>query len=74
MGPKASFHPGDRIRDLAAHHLALQVSVGVVFAGIIVSVLGDRIVQRQLLQPGIVIWRRPSRNAEATITSVKPTR
>ncbi len=55
--PSAEIQPAIRHRDhdVAAHHLALDVRVGVVFAGIVVTVLAHRLVRRQLLQPAVVI-------------------
>jgi hypothetical protein len=46
---------GDRHYHLAAHHLPLEMRIGVVLAGAIVPVLRNRFVGGELLQPLLVI-------------------
>ncbi len=41
--------------DLAPHDLPLDVRIGIVFAGIVVSVLARRLMWRDLFQPAIVV-------------------
>ena len=55
--PRAEIEPPLRHRHhhLAAHHLALEVRVAVVFPGAVVLVVRNRLVRRQALQPGQVI-------------------
>ena len=55
--PRPEVQPAarDRDDDLAAHHLPLEVRVGVVLAGAVVAILADRRVGRQLLQPIVVV-------------------
>src|SRR5438093_7129564 len=43
----------DRDHDLAPHHLALEVRVGVVLAGFVVAVLVDGSMGREPLEPSV---------------------
>src|SRR5512135_526359 len=52
---EVQFTLGDRHDHFPAHDLPLHVGVGVVFAGVIVAVLLDRLVRRELLQPDSVV-------------------
>ena len=52
---EVEFAFGDGDDDLAAHDLALEVGVGVIFAGAIVPVGAGRRVRRQFFQPDVVI-------------------
>src|SRR5205823_444740 len=45
----------DRDNDLTAHDLALQMCVGVVFAGAVVLVLASRRVRGELFEPELVV-------------------
>src|SRR5262249_54538132 len=53
--PKVQLTFGDGNDDLATHHLALNVSVSVVFAGLIVMIAGHGFMWRELFQPGFII-------------------
>lgn len=44
-----------RHHDLAPHYLSLQMCIGIVFPGIVVAVLVDRIMRGQRFQPRFVI-------------------
>src|SRR5262245_48111631 len=46
---------GDRDDHFAPHHLPLDVRVGVILARIVVSVLLDRLVRRELFQPDRIV-------------------
>jgi hypothetical protein len=46
---------GHRDHHLAAHHLALQMRVGIVLARPIVPILVDRCMRRQLFEPDLVV-------------------
>jgi hypothetical protein len=46
---------GDCHHNLTSHDLTFHVRIGVVFPGAIVTVLADRLVRGQLLQPVVVI-------------------
>src|SRR5580765_4588936 len=46
---------GDRDDHFAPHHLPLDVRVGVILARIVVSILLDRLVRRELLQPDRIV-------------------
>ena len=54
------FAVGDGDDDFAAHDLAFQVGVGVVFAGAVVSIGGGRRVRREFFQPDVVIVMQPA--------------
>jgi hypothetical protein len=54
-GSEVEFAAGDGHHHFAAHHLALHVRVGIVFAGAVVPVLRHRLVGRQLFEPLFVI-------------------
>lgn len=45
----------NRNHDLPTHHLTLHVSIGVVLAGVVVTVLPDRLVRREFFQPFLVV-------------------
>jgi hypothetical protein len=45
---------------LAAHHLAFEMSIGVVFAGPVVLVLGSGRMRGQFFQPNFVIMVEPA--------------
>ena len=51
---------GDGDDDFAAHDLALQVGVGVIFAGAIVPVGAGRLVWREFFQPDFVVVMEPA--------------
>src|SRR5450432_1527089 len=51
---------GDGDDHFAAHDLALEVGIGVVFAGAIVPVGAGRRVRRQLFQPDLVVVMEPA--------------
>ena len=53
--PEIQFAFGDRNDNFAAHDLTLQVCVGVVFAGPVVSIGVRRCVRRQFFQPQLII-------------------
>ena len=46
---------GDRHDDFAAHNLPLHMRIGVVFPGVTVTVLADRLVRGQLFQPIVIV-------------------
>jgi len=54
-GAEVQFAVGDRHHHFPAHDLPLQVGVGVVLAGVVVAVLGNGGVGRQLFQPDIIV-------------------
>jgi hypothetical protein len=54
-GAEIQFAFGDRGDDLAAHDLALEVSIRIILAGPIVLILRGRRVGRQFLEPNFVI-------------------
>jgi hypothetical protein len=45
----------DSTDDFAAHDLALEVRIRVIFAGAVMSVLPGRLVRREFLQPHVII-------------------
>src|SRR5690242_4022498 len=51
---------GDGDHDFAAHDLAFEMSVGVVFAGAIMSIGSSRRVRRQFFEPDLVIVMQPA--------------
>jgi hypothetical protein len=53
--PEVQFAFGNRDDDFAAHDLALEVGVSIVFASAIVAISGGRLVRRQFFQPDLVI-------------------
>jgi len=53
--PEIQFAFGDRNDNFAAHDLTLQVCIGVVFAGPVVSIGVRRHVRRQFFQPQLII-------------------
>src|SRR4030095_12156278 len=50
----------DRNHSLAAHHLSLDVRVGVIFASLIVVILAHGFVWRELLEPCLIILVQPT--------------
>lgn len=54
-GTEVELAGGDGHHHFAAHDLALHVRVGVIFAGAVVTVLRDRLVRGQFLQPVVVV-------------------
>jgi hypothetical protein len=53
------FAVGDGDDDFAAHDLAFEVGVGVVFAGAVVVVLGGRRVRGEFFEPDFVVVMEP---------------
>jgi hypothetical protein len=53
--PEIEFAFGDGDDDFAAHDLAFEVRVGVVFPGAVVLILRDGFVGRQALQPDFIV-------------------
>ena len=51
-------------RDLAAHHLPVDVRVGVVLAGVVVTILAHRVMRCKLLEPYIVVVMQAGSIAE----------
>ncbi len=58
-GAEVELAAGDRDHHLAAHDLALEVGIAVVFAGLVVAVARDGFVRSQALEPGIVVGDEP---------------
>ena len=54
-GAEIEFAFGDGDHDFAAHDLALEMGVGVIFAGAIVAVSAGRRVRREFFEPDLVI-------------------
>src|ERR1700751_3363570 len=57
--PEIQFASGDRNHNFAAHDLTLQVCVGVVFAGTVMSISVRRCVGREFFQPQLIVIMEP---------------
>ena len=50
---------GDRDDDFAAHHLTLDMGIGIVFAGVVVTVLVDGFMRHEPFEEVVVVFSSP---------------
>ena len=56
--PEIELPVGDRDNDFTAHHLAFDMSIGIVLAGVVVPVLADWIVRDQTFEKVVVVFKQ----------------